>query len=100
MTIKIDMNNPEFQSSLFALEKIEQMSLIKTLKKISHMSWNDLYTDKGIRWESISNPSTKPTRHIYSFRFSGKYRGLAYRDGDILCLLTLHPDHDGAYGKK
>ena len=97
MTIKVDMNNAEFQQHLFALEKTEQASLIKTLRKISQMSWNDLYIDKGVRWELIGNP-TKFNHRIYSFRFSQKYRGLAYRDGEFLRLLTLHSDHDSAYG--
>jgi Golgi nucleoside diphosphatase len=98
VTVKIDMNNLEFQRDFFALEKVEQTSLIKTLKKISNMTWNEIYVDKGIRWESITNP-TKFNQRIYSFRFSQKYRGLGYREGDFLRLLTLHPNHDSAYEK-
>ena len=94
--IKIDMNNPEFQNNLFVLEKIEQSALISTLRKIAQMSWDQLYKNKGLRWEEISNP-TKVSKKIYSFRFSVKYRALAYRDEEFLRLLTLHTDHDSAY---
>ncbi|WP_342259710.1 hypothetical protein [Candidatus Tisiphia endosymbiont of Metellina segmentata] len=41
--IKIDMNNIEFQKDLFALEKDNQLALIKVLKKISHLTWDELY---------------------------------------------------------
>lgn len=33
VTIKIDLNNREFQADFFNLEKKEQLALIKTLKK-------------------------------------------------------------------
>lgn len=42
-------------------------------------------------------PITLSGERIYSFRFSKKYRALALRKNDFLCLLTLHVDHDSAY---
>jgi len=51
--IKIDMNNPEFQTDFFELEKIEQAALIRTLKKIKQLNWPQLYTDNGLNWEAI-----------------------------------------------
>lgn len=94
--ILIDMNNSSFQKQLFNLEKQEQRSLLNTLNKISKLNWQELYSDKGIRWELITseNPNQKA---IYSFRFSKKYRGIAYRRGDYFILLNLFVDHDGAY---
>src|SRR3990167_2310294 len=95
--IKIDMNNPTFQQDLFLLEKNEQIALIKTLKKISQLTWEQLYLDQGIKWEAITSKQTKSCERIYSFRFSQKYRGLALRQENFLRLLTLHTDHDSAY---
>ena len=95
--IKIDMNNLEFQHDLFKLEKQEQVSLIQTLKKISQLSWQELYKDSGLKWEAILSKSTKTGHRIYSFRFSQKYRATAMREGDFLRLLTLNTDHDSAY---
>lgn len=95
--IKIDMNNPTFQQDLFLLEKNEQIALIKTLKKISQLTWEQLYLDQGIKWEAITSKQTKSGERIYSFRFSQKYRGLALRQENFLRLLTLHTDHDSAY---
>jgi len=97
MTIQIDMNNKQFQNDLFVLEKTEVNALVKTLKKINQLEWGQLYKDKGLRWESIINPTIKSNKQLYSFRFSGKYRALAYRKENFLMLLTLHVDHDSAY---
>ena len=97
MTIQIDMNNKQFQNDLFVLEKTEINALIKTLKKINQLEWEQLYKDKGLRWESIINPTIKSNKQLYSFRFSSKYRALAYRKENFLMLLTLHVDHDSAY---
>jgi hypothetical protein len=96
-SIKIDMNSPYFQQELFELEKPEQLALLRTLKKISQLSWQNLYADQGLKWETILSKSTKNGERIYSFRFSQKYRATAFREGDFLRLLTLHVDHDSAY---
>jgi len=96
-TIKIDLNNPEFQSDLFTLEKKEQLALIKTLKKIHKLTWTELYSDHGLKWEAVLSKKTKTGERIYTFRFSQKYRAVALRQDDFLRLLTLHVDHDSAY---
>jgi hypothetical protein len=95
--ILLDMNYSDFQNNLFKLEKNEQRALLNTLDKIKKLSWEQLYHDKGIRWELISSKKTKDDRNLYSFRFSQKYRGTAYRNGSYLVLIGLFPDHDGAY---
>ncbi|MGE3920558.1 MAG: hypothetical protein AB7F64_06405 [Gammaproteobacteria bacterium] len=95
--IKIDMNNPEFQKDFFSLEKNEQLALLKTLKKISQLTWDQLYSDQGLKWELILSKQSKAGHRIYSFRFSQKYRALALRQEQFLRLLTLHVDHDSAY---
>jgi hypothetical protein len=95
--IQVDMNNPEFQESFFSLEKEEQLQLIKTLKKVRRLSWLQLYSDQGLKWEAILSKKTKTDERIYSFRFSQKYRGSAIRVGNFLRLLSIHVDHDSAY---
>lgn len=94
--ILIDLNNRNFQSSLFNLEKLEQRALLNTLRKISQLSWEELYIDQGLNWELIISKNSKNI-NTYSFRFSRKYRGTAYRESDYLVLLDLFVDHDGAY---
>src|SRR6266542_5958100 len=95
--IRIDMNNPEFQQDFFNLEKHEQGALIKTLKKIRQMQWEQLHNDKGLNWESILSKRSALGERLYTFRFSKKYRAVSVRQGDFLRLLTLHADHDSAY---
>ena len=97
--IKIDMNNPGFQRDFFNLEKQEQLAFIKTLKKIRQLPWEILYTDHGLKWETILSKKTSTGERIYSFRFSQKYRATALIEGIFLRLLTLHADHDSAYEK-
>ena len=96
-SIKIDLNNPTFQRDLFDLDKNEQAALIKTLKKIHKLSWAALYTDQGLKWETISSKQTKNGERLYTFRFSQKFRAVALREGDYLRVLSLHADHDSAY---
>ena len=97
---KLDMNNPDFQTEWFSLEKTEAEALRRTLKQIVKYEWQQLYTVKGLRWEEIKSKTTVKGNKIYSFRFSDKYRATGYRDGEFLVLLNLHVDHDSAYGKK
>jgi len=94
--ILLDMNAQNFQKRLFSLEKIEQRALLNTLDKISNLTWDELYKDKGIKWELITSESSRQ-KAVYSFRFSKKYRGVAYRKGNYFMLLDLFVDHDGAY---
>lgn len=96
-SIKIDLNNPEFQNDLFGLEKNELAALIRALKKIHKLSWAQLHTDHGLKWEAISSKQTKTGQRIYTFRFSQKYRASALRQDDFLRVLALHVDHDSAY---
>lgn len=95
--ILLDINYSIFQEELFNLEKSEQRALLNTLKKIKQLKWEELYRDKGIRWELITSKTTIKGNNLYSFRFSQKYRGVAYRDEDHLRLVGLFVDHDGAY---
>jgi hypothetical protein len=95
--IKVDLNNPGFQKDFFSLEKIELAALMNTLKKISQLSWSELYRDKGLKWEAVASKKTSERHQIYSFRFSKKYRALALRQGEFLRVLSLHLDHDSAY---
>lgn len=95
--IILDMNQEEFQTQLFKLEKQEQRALLNTLEKIKKLSWDELYRDKGIRWELINSVKNPRIDNLYSFRFSQKYRGTAYREGNAMVLIELFTDHDSAY---
>jgi hypothetical protein len=93
----LDLNYPEFQEGLFALEKEELASLFATLRKIRKLDWSQLYADGGLRWEAILSRLGPGGRRIYSFRVTKRNRVVAFREGDTLRLLSIHPDHDSAY---
>ncbi len=93
--VKLDLNFPDFQAQLFALEVNELKPLFKTLKKLSGMVWTDVYRDPGLNWEKV-----KSMENTYTIRLSLQYRAVVCRNGDFLCFKSLHPNHDSAYGRK
>jgi len=95
--ILLDLNNPVFQAGWFSLEREESLALPATLRKVQSLDWADLYRDRGLRWEAIVSRTGPGGRRIYSLRVTKRMRALAYREGDFLRFLSLHPDHDSAY---
>jgi hypothetical protein len=93
--ILLDLNDPHFQSELFALDASEIRRVFKTLQKISGLTWNDIFKDHGLKWEAIKSLTGQ-----YTIRLSQSYRAVAAREGAFMRLQSLHLDHDGAYGKK
>jgi hypothetical protein len=95
--IQLDLNNPEFQENLFTLNKIEAWSVLKTLKLLQVMTWEQIQASKGLRWELILSRQGLDGQRLYSMRISQSCRAVAWRDGLWLRFLSLHPDHDSAY---
>jgi hypothetical protein len=95
--VRLDLNNPVFQRRLFNLQKDEQRNVLNTLRKLAGMTWQQVYTDRGLRWEAILSREGPEAKKLYSFRIGKGFRALAYREGLWLRLLSLHPDHDSTY---
>ncbi len=95
--ILLDLNNPVFQQDLFNLPKVEAVAILKTFRKISQLTWEQLYKDQGLKWESIRSKKGKKGETLYSLRITQKCRAIALREGDYLRFLSLHSDHDSAY---
>ena len=53
--IQLDLNNPEFQTNLLALDKPDALAVLKTLRLLQAMSWEQLQASKGLRWELIQS---------------------------------------------
>ena len=99
--VEIDLNSPIFQSAWEELELIEQEKALATFEKITQLTWNQVYRDKGLKWEKIhSIPVPKGIDALYSFRVSKSIRGIGFRDDHFLRVLLIQPDHDATYGKK
>lgn len=95
--LQLDLNNPEFQEQLLALEKTSQRSVLSTLGKLSRMTWEGVYRDAGLKWEALVSKIGPHGGRLYSFRMGKGFRAIAYRQDDWLRILSLHPDHDSAY---
>lgn len=93
--VLLDLNYPAFQDELFDLDAPEIKKIIKALKKIRGLAWNDLFRDHGLKWEEI-----KSTNGKYTVRLSQSYRAVVVREGCWMRFQALHQDHDRTYGKK
>ena len=91
-----DLNNARFQEALVGLEKSELLAFFKTLRKLKQLSWEQVYRDKGLRWESIKSVEVD----AYTIRVTQKCRAVVQREGDVLRFISLHPDHDSAYRRR
>ena len=95
--IQLDLNNPEFQANLLSLPKQEAWAVLKTLRMLQAISWEQLQSSKGLRWELIQSRQGPVGQRLYSLRISRSCRAVAWREGTWLRLLSLHPDHDSTY---
>lgn len=95
----LDLNVPEFQRSLVALDKHERHAVISALGKLLLLDWPTLYAHAGFNWEQIKEPERGGPQgeSIYSLRVTQKMRLVGFRKGEALVLLSIHPDHDSAY---
>ena len=95
--IRLDLNNPEFQANLLDLDKPQSWAVLQTLRLLQAMTWLQLQQSKGLRWELIQSRQGPQGERLYSLRVSRSCRAVAWREGDWLRFLSLHPDHDSAY---
>jgi hypothetical protein len=97
--VRLDLNSPTFQEQLFALARDQQHNVLLTLRKLWAMSWDQVYRDTGLRWEAIHSYVGAKNERLYSLRVGKAFRAVCCRDGDWLRVVSLHPDHDSAYGR-
>ena len=94
--IRLDLNSPEFQDVFFRLELDDLKQVVASLRRLRELDWNSLYRHTGFRWEAIEHLKAPNGAKVYPFRLSQRIRAVAFRDGDFLRLISLHPDHDSA----
>jgi hypothetical protein len=95
--IRLDLNNPEFQDVLFRLQTTELRQVVTSLRRLLELDWNTLYRHTGFHWKAIGHLKAPNGAKVYSLRLSQRIGALAFRDGEFLRFLSLHPDHDSAY---
>ena len=97
--MKLDLNFPDFQKYLFRLEKKELYAMIKTLRTLSKMEFDQIRRSSGLNLEKIKTMKTRKGNPIYSLRITRSFRATLSIEGDYLRFISLHPDHDSAYKK-
>lgn len=95
--VRLDLNSPEFQEVFYRLEVTELKQVVASLARLRELDWSNLYRHTGFRWEAIEHLKALNGGKVYSLRLSQKIRAVAYREGDFLRLISLHPDHASAY---
>ena len=95
--VRLDLNSPEFQDALFRLDMADLKQVVVSLRRLREVDWDTLYQHTGFRWEAIGHLKAPNGARVYSCRLSRRIRAIAFRDGDFLRLVSLHPDHDSAY---
>ena len=95
--VRLDLNSPEFLDVFFALEPTELKQVVASLGGLQGLDWNALYRHTGFRWEAIEHLKAPNGTTVYSLRLSQRIRALAFREGEFLRFISLHPDHESAY---
>ncbi len=97
----LDLNNQTFQENLFSLQNTERHAALDTLSKIRQLTWQQVYRDKGLKWEKIfSVRGPQAIDAIYSLPITQSRKATAFRDGPYMRLLTVAAEHDSTYGQK
>jgi hypothetical protein len=94
--ISLDLNSPEFQDVL-GLELTDLKQVVASLRRLRALDWSGLYRHTGFQWEVVNHLKAPNASKVYSLRLSQRIRAIAFREGDFLRLVALHPDHDSAY---
>jgi len=87
--ILLDLNNAFFQKEWLSLQREEALAVLAAFRKIGQLEWEQLYRDKGLRWEAILSRKGPGGGRIYSLRVTQKARAVAYREGKFLRFLSI-----------
>lgn len=99
--VELDLNSKTFQANLFALDRDTQRAALETLRKITALTWPEVYRDTGLKWEKIARLTEAETGGaVYSIRLTRSRRATACRAGNMMRFLSIPPDHDATYGRK
>ncbi len=78
--VRLDVNNPIFLEGLFELDKNDRHAVLNTLMKISKLTWDQVYLDKGLHWHLLFE------RNYYSIAINQDFVAFAGRDGVLEVL--------------
>ena len=93
--VQLDLNFPTFLDDLLDIDVIYLKKVLKTLKKLRSLTWQQVYSDPGLKWEEMKYKSGH-----YTIRLSDSCRAIAIRHEQWMRFYRISVEHDGAYGKK
>lgn len=96
-TARLDLSDPDLKAALLRLSERGRKEVLGTFRKITQMTWPQIYRDKGLNWEKIKSRPGPAGNSLYSFRISRKIRGVAYRQEEFMRVLAIHEQRDSAY---
>ncbi|MCC7441005.1 MAG: hypothetical protein IT285_05205 [Bdellovibrionales bacterium] len=102
--VQCDLEFPRLVQELVALEHGEAEQFFDCVEKLQRMTWAQILATssktqkRGLNWE-VLDQTTASGAVIASIRVSAKFRARVTRDGALMRFISLHPDHDGAYGE-
>ncbi len=95
--VRLDLNSPRFLDVFFSLESTDLKQVVASLRRLQGLDWSVLYRHSGFRWEAIEHLRAPDGATVYSIRLGQRIRALAFREGEFLRFISLHPEHDSAY---
>lgn len=96
--IRLDLNNPVFQSQWFTLEREERLAVLNCCAKLASIEWSDVYRDRRLRSEAIQSRTGHDRQRLYSIRVTQRMRAVVRRSGEFFEFVTLHSDHTPSAG--
>jgi hypothetical protein len=97
--VRLDLNSPQFLDVFFSLESTDLKQVVASLRRLQGLDWSVLYRHSGFRWEAIEHLKAPNGATVYSLRLGQRIRALAFREGEFLRFVSLHPEHDSAYDR-
>ncbi|QJC52765.1 hypothetical protein HGI30_15130 [Paenibacillus albicereus] len=94
-----DMNDSVYRLS--DIDKYGFELMLKQFKIMGSMTWNEIYSHKGFKWEEIPERSMKYAipkslnrTSLFHVKVSGKFRVWGYREDNVFHLVWIDPNHD------
>ena len=101
--VAVDLNNPEFLRSWFSLrDKSESARILNTVEKVTQLTWDQVYSDPGLKWERITHPPVPlpaGVDAVYSIRVTQARRAVVLRQQHFMRFLLIAEHHDATYPK-
>lgn len=98
--VLLDLSNVKRQLEKIKDEHLDDVveAIANFKEKIEKRTWNQIGSNTSFRFKYLKpKTTTKLGDRIASVRLTQKFRARAFRRGQYMVILSIHPDHDSAY---